>query len=249
MKIITVIPARGGSKRFPQKNIHLLNGKPLISYPIMAAGNAESVDRIVVSTDDKEIADIAKSYGAEVPFFRPAALAADDSPVVDSIIYTVKKLEKDQGYHPDYILLLQAATPLIESGQIEKAIHIANKNKADSVVTVCPVNTINHPFNIRRINKDQTISFWLDELHYQYLQKTKPQFYHAANLWLTSYDNLIREKKLEGRRNYPLVIPAVYSLDIDYREDLDLIEAWLQYNHQNGFSKRRMNFADTHTGR
>lgn len=227
-QFIVIIPARGGSKRFPGKNIYPLLEKPLLSYPIEAAKKAKLVDRVIVSTDSEEIARAAKEYGAEVPFMRPAELAQDSSSVIDVMIWTVQELERQEGYHADYAILLQPTTPIILSEQIDEAISIALEKNADSVVSVAEVDTINHPYNIREIKEDGTITFWQYDLHYKYYaKKPKPKFYHAANLWLSSYETLTRERLLEGKRNYPLIVPAVYSLDIDYKEDLELIEAYL----------------------
>ncbi|MBI2099158.1 acylneuraminate cytidylyltransferase family protein [Candidatus Uhrbacteria bacterium] len=229
---VVLIPARGGSKRFPGKNVYPLLGKPLISYPISAALGAKSVDRVIVSTDDDKIAAAAKDCGAEVPFMRPADLAGDISPVIEAIKYTVEQLEEKENYRVDYSILLQAATPLIASEQIEAAIALALEKKADSVVTVSLVDTINHPYNVRKMNEDGTIGFWQEELHYQDIGKSKPKFYHAANLWLTSRETLLGSGRLEGKRNYPIVVPPIYSMDIDYKEDLELIEAYLSHKNK-----------------
>lgn len=227
-KFVVIIPARGGSKRFPGKNLHPLMGKPLVAHPVEAAKKAKLVDRVIVSTDSEEIARAAKEYGAEVPFLRPAELASDTSAVVLTMKWMVETLKAREQYHADYTILLQPTTPLITAEQIDEAIELTLEKNADSVVTVAEVDTINHPYNIREIKEDGTIIFWQYDLHYQFVQKPKPKFYHAANLWLSSFRVLTEEQKLEGERNYPLVVPAVYSLDIDYRDDLELIEAYLR---------------------
>jgi CMP-N-acetylneuraminic acid synthetase len=226
-RILVIIPARGGSKRFPGKNIYPLKGKPLIGYPIEAAKKSQLIDRIVVSTDDEKIAAIAKKFGAEIPFMRPAKLATDVSPVIKAVCYTVKKLEKGTGYKADYIILIQATSPLITAEQIDEAIKLAIVKNADSVVGVTAVNNLNHPYNIRKITKKGTIKFSQNKLHYKYLGKKKPDFYHAGALWLTNYNTLFRDKKLEGKKNYPLILDQFYLLDIDFKEDLELIEAYL----------------------
>lgn len=227
-KVVVVIPARGGSKRFPGKNLHLLNGKPLIAHPIEAAKGATLVSRIIVSTDDEEIAAIAREYGAEVPFMRPAPIAGDASPVIEAVEHTLRELERTEGYVADYCVLLQPTTPLIESEQIDHAIALAREKGADSVVTVAEVETINHPYNIREILDDGTIRFWQYDLHYAVPAKDRPTFYHAANLWLSSRDTILSEKKLEGKKNFPIIVPAQYAADIDFKEDLDRIEVWLE---------------------
>ncbi len=227
---LAIIPARGGSKRFPGKNVYPLLGKPLVALPIEAARAATLLERVVVSTDNEEIAAAAKKAGAEVPFMRPAALAADSSSVIDAMIWTVAELERREGYQPDYTILLQPATPLVTGAQIDRGLALAKEKNADSVVSVAEVNTINHPYNIRAIGEDGIIVFWQNDLHYEYYAvKRKPKFYHAANMWISSRRTLLQDRKLEGRRNFPLIVPPVYAMDIDYREDLELIEAYLEY--------------------
>lgn len=237
IKVAVIIPARGGSKRFPGKNLHPLLDKPLIAHPIEAAKKAQGVDRVIVSTDDPMIAETAERFGAEVPFLRPAELAKDSSSVIDAMIYTVEELERREGYRPDYTMLLQPTTPIIGDGQIDRAIALARERHADSVVTVAEVNTINHPYNIRAIREDGTIGFWQEELHYEYYAaKPKPKFYHAANMWLTSRQTLLAQRRLEGIRNFPVIVDPVYASDIDYEQDLILIEAYLEYLAAHGKS-------------
>lgn len=228
-KIIAIIPARGGSKRFPGKNLYPLNGRPLLSYPIAIAKKVKQIDRIIVSTDDKKIAAAAKKYGAEVPFMRPSNLADDISPVAETMAYTVKKLEQEEGFHADYVVLLQATNPLVKSEDVGKAIELALEKKADSVVAITSVDNINHPYNVREILADGTIKFWQEKKHYAFLKKPRPKFYHVASIWVSSYQTLVKEKRLEGKKNFPLIVDPIYSLDIDYKQDLELIDAWLKY--------------------
>lgn len=227
MNVVTIIPARGGSKRFPGKNTYPLAGKPLIAHPIEAAIKA-GVGRVLVSTDDEYIASVARTYGAEVPFLRPSALARDATPVIDAIRFTVDELERREHDLAEFVLLLQATTPLIEADQIKAALDLATAKGADSVVTVVEVDTINHPYNVRSMQEDGTIRFWQEELHYTCVGSARPKFYHAANLWLSSVAT-IRAGKLEGKKNFPIIVPPVYSSDIDYKEDLERIAALLEY--------------------
>lgn len=228
-KIIVLIPARGGSKRFPGKNIYPLLGKPLIAHTIEKSKEAKWIDRVIVSTDDEKIAAVAKQYGAEVPFMRPAELATDTSPVIDTMVYTVEKLNNDFGYRADYTVLLQAVSPLFEVHSIDQAIDLALVKAADSVVAVTEVNTLNHPYNVRSLLPDGRIKFWQEELHYKDLGQSKPKFYHAGVLWLSSYDTLVKHHRLEGENNYPVMVKPVHILDIDYKEDLEFIEAYINY--------------------
>lgn len=237
MKVLAIIPARGGSKRFPGKNLHPLMGKPLIAHPIDAAKKARLVERVVVSTDSQEIADAARRAGAEVPFLRPAELAGDRSSVIDAIIYTVEELARRDGYAPDYTVVLQPTTPIIGGGQIDNGIGLVVRHGADSAVAVAEVNTINHPYNIRAIREDGTVGFWQEKLHYDYYTvKQKPKFYHAANMWITSRRTLLEERRIEGARNLPLIADPIYASDIDYKSDLLRIEAYLEYLQRHGLS-------------
>jgi len=234
-KFAVIIPARGGSKRFPGKNIYPLAGRPLIAHPIEAAKRVKGIERIIVSTDDEKIAAIAKECGADIPFLRPAELAQDWSSVIDAMVWTVEELGRREAYRPDYTILLQPTTPLVLPEHIENAITLAVEKNADSVVTVGEVNTINHPYNIREIKEDGTITFWQYDLHYaHYATKPKPKFYHAGNLWLTSFATLIKRHLLEGKRNYPVIIDPIYALDIDYKEDLAVIEGYLHMRQTQG---------------
>ena len=125
---------------------------------------------------------------------------------------------------------MQPTTPIIADGQISQAIALARERDADSVIAVAEVNTINHPYNIRAIHDDGTIAFWQEKLHYEYYaKKSRPKFYHAANMWVTSRTTLLTDHRLEGTRNFPMIVDPVYASDIDYEQDLILIEAYLEY--------------------
>jgi CMP-N-acetylneuraminic acid synthetase len=223
---VVIIPARGGSSRFPGKNLAPLGGKPLIAYPIEAAKKASLIERVIVSTDSGEIARVAKGFGAEI-MMRPAELATDTSPVVETVKHVLRTLKEKESFHADYAMLLQAATPLIEPTQIDTAIQLALEKEADSIVNVSEVDTADHPYNVREMLPDGTVRFWQEEKHYTVTGKDRPKFYKAANLWLSSYDTIMKEGKLEGKRNYPVVVAARFASDIDTKEDLGQIEALL----------------------
>lgn len=139
MNGLVIIPARGGSKGVPGKNLKLLNGKPLLSYPIETAKACKSINRIIVSTDDEEIAAYAISQGAEV-IKRPPELSQDDSLVIDAIRYTLRELKKE-GYEADVVLLLEATSPIRSVENIEEAIEIIRAGKADTVTTITETDT------------------------------------------------------------------------------------------------------------
>ncbi|RJQ34492.1 acylneuraminate cytidylyltransferase family protein [Candidatus Parcubacteria bacterium] len=233
MNIIALILARGGSKRFPGKNLYPLLGKPLIAHSIIAAKATTKIDRVIVSTDSEEIAAVAREYTAEVPFMRPSELASDSAKAIDVVRHIIGMLEQD-GYKAGYVVTLQPTTPVIEPAQIDAAIELAIEKNAESVVNVSEIDTINHPYNIREIREDGTAHFWQEKLHYEALGKDRPKFYHAANLWLSSYDTVMKEGKFEGEKNYPIIVPPIYSSDIDFKEDLERLEAILSSWKKNG---------------
>lgn len=136
MKIVAFIFARGGSKGLPGKNIRDLNGKPLIAWSIMTAKSIGRIDRIIVSTDDVEIAKVALEYGAEVPFLRPSELATDDSPEWLAWRHAIEYLNQTEGYQPDVIVSLPATSPLRSTMDVERCIDLYLKEPIDGVITV-----------------------------------------------------------------------------------------------------------------
>jgi len=140
--MLAVIPARGGSKGVPGKNIRLLCGKPLIAYTIEAAAAARSIDRIILSTDDPEIAAMAGRYGVEVPFMRPGRLAQDNSLAIDNYIYTMGRINSDGSKQYYDFIVLQPTSPFRTAADIDGAIGLFHDKSADSVISVCETS---HP--------------------------------------------------------------------------------------------------------
>ena len=154
-RVLAVITARGGSKGLPQKNIRPLAGKPLIAYTIDTASQARLLDRTVVSTDDQQIAEIARQHGAETPFLRPPQLATDDISVYPALAHAVQWLEEHEDYHPDYVMLLQPTSPLRTVEDIDNSIMIALEKDADGVVSLCEAK--HHPYWMKRVTVDGQI--------------------------------------------------------------------------------------------
>lgn len=134
-KILAIIPARGGSKRLPGKNIALLAGKPLIAHTIETAQKSQYIDRIVVSTDDKKIADVSQKYGAEI-IERPKEFAEDQSPVHQAVEHALSQLVKTHQYIPDFVVLLQPTSPLRTIEDISRALDLFLKNPCESVISI-----------------------------------------------------------------------------------------------------------------
>jgi CMP-N,N'-diacetyllegionaminic acid synthase len=152
MKVLGIITARGGSKGIPGKNLKLLAGRPLLDYSIDAA-NDTPLDRLILSTEDKKIADAARALGCEVPFMRPAELARDETPHLPVIQHAVKWLQDQQGYTPDIVLTLQPTSPLRSAADIAAALRMLELSDADSVVSVSEVTAHAHPMRMLKVDE------------------------------------------------------------------------------------------------
>jgi CMP-N,N'-diacetyllegionaminic acid synthase len=150
--LLGVVTARGGSKSIPGKNLKLLRGKPLLAYPIEAARESGVFDRVILSTDDPEIAVTARRLGCEVPFLRPSDLARDDTPHLPVMQHAVAWLDQQEQYRPDFVMILQPTAPLLRASHIRAALALLESSGADSVVGVTSVSSHNHPMRMIRID-------------------------------------------------------------------------------------------------
>lgn len=226
MRLLAVIPARGGSKGVPRKNIRLLAGRPLIAHSIAAARAAASVDRVVVSTEDAEIAAVALQWGAEV-VERPAALAQDDSPTLDSLRHAVAALEEADGYRPDAVLTLQPTSPLRTARHIDEAAALfAADPLADSLVSCVPVPHIFHPRSVMRRDAAGYLVPYLTDPQPTRRQDKEPVFArNGAAVYITHTDRL--KDFVFGGRLIAYMMDEESSLDIDTEADLERAERWL----------------------
>jgi len=221
MKILAYIPARAGSTRIKNKNIRNFLGKPLIAYTIEMALDCEFVDRVIVDTDSPKIARIAKKYGAEVPFLRPKKFATAKAQVIDSILNVLNRLKKDEGYNPDYLLLLQPTSPLREKKDIEDCIKLMKKGGADSVVTVSPTHPRLFYFSkqgyLQLANKvavkNSNVQAW-------------PEAYllNGCIVYLTKIKTILQEKTVLPKKTKAIVCPKWRSVDVDTPEEWVMAE-------------------------
>jgi CMP-N,N'-diacetyllegionaminic acid synthase len=160
--VLGVIPARGGSKGVPRKNIAVLNNKPLIAYTIESALNSNLLTDFVVSTDDEEIREVAKRFGAKVPFIRPSKLATDDAPSIPVIQHAVSYMEKAESIQYDLIMMLQPTTPFRIAIDIDSSIENLLSSGADSLVSVVDVEG-HHPFRMKRIIGGNKLINYIDQ--------------------------------------------------------------------------------------
>lgn len=222
--MIAIIPARGGSKGLPGKNIMEMCGKPLIAYTIEAALNAKSIDHVIISTDDIKIADVAKKYGAEVPFMRPSRLASDTAMAVDNYIYTIERLEKEWNMKIDSFVVLQPTSPLRLSADIDGAVELFNARKADSVVTY--VKEAHPVFWHKKVDDNNKIED-LFEGTIANRQELPITYYPNGAVYVFS-TNLIRQRKYYSENSYAYIMPRERSVDIDFLEDFKYAEFLMQ---------------------
>lgn len=225
--VLALITARGGSKGLPGKNIRTLAGKPMIAWSIEAARASGVVDRVVVSTDDAEIARVARDWGAEVPFLRPAELAGDNAAHVPVVLHALDWLAGHDGYRPELVLLLQPTSPLRTAVDIRDAVSLYRKNRPQAVVGVCEPS--HHPWLIKTEDEEG----WLKDFVVKpagYLPRQKLPNVYAVNgaLYLISVEALRELETFTPPHTLPLVMPAERSVDIDTEHDLRLAEFLLR---------------------
>ncbi|MEI8305742.1 MAG: acylneuraminate cytidylyltransferase family protein [Chloroflexales bacterium] len=219
--VLAVITARGGSKGIPGKNIADLAGKPLIAWTIEAALRSKAVSRVIVSTDDAEIAAISRQWGAEVPFLRPALLASDTSPHLPVLLHALAWIDEHDSQRYDYILLLQPTSPLRATDDIEHAVQIARDRHADSVVSVYPAHP--HPLLARRITDDGHLEEFAPRTEgYLARQGLPPAYMLNGAIYLVRREVLVDRQSFYTDRTFAYVMPQERSLDIDTPWDLYL---------------------------
>lgn len=224
-KVLAVIPARGGSKGVPRKNIRPVCGRPLITYTIEHARLAQHLfHRIIVSTDDEEIAVVAREYGAEVPFLRPANLARDESPVIPMLQHAVDFVERQNGIRMDWVCLLQPTEPFRTVDDLEQCLRLGFAGGCDSVISVVQVFAT-HPILMKRIEANQLIPYCVEEREGTRRQDYEPAAYmRNGSIYLTKRDVLMEQGSVWGQTIRPYVMPLERSVSIDTELDLKLAE-------------------------
>lgn len=223
--VLALIPARGGSKGVPRKNIRPLNGKPLVAYSIAAALALPALlYRVIVSTDDAEIAAVAQQYGAEVPFMRPAEISADSTPMLPVMQHAIRFVEQQDGIRLDWVLLLQPVSPLRLPLDIENAWQLARTTDCDSVISVAQV-TAGHPISTKRIENGRLLPYCIEEIEGTRRQDYSPPAYvRNGAIYLTRRDVLMNDNSIWGKSICPYVMPDERSINIDSELDFKLAE-------------------------
>jgi sialic acid synthase SpsE/CMP-N-acetylneuraminic acid synthetase len=213
------------------KNVIPLSGKPLIVHTIDAAKASKAIDRIIVSTEDPEIAEIAKKYGAAVPFLRPQELARDETPTLPVIQHALAYLKASEACEPEIVVLLQPTSPLRRPGDIDRAVGILEQTAADSVVSVCASE--HHPAWMKRIESGRIVPFLENAPEYLRRQNLPPVYRLNGAIYVTRYRILIEGNRILGPDTRAYVMDAESSVDIDSMLDLRLASVIMQSRQEN----------------
>lgn len=223
MKILGLIPARGGSKGIPGKNIKNIAGKPLIAWTIESALKSKTCSRLIVTTDDEKIARVAREWGADVPFIRPKILATDTSTSISVVEHALKWLEENEQKFPEYIMLLQPTSPLRTRDDICNCVDIARTKKAIAVVSVCEANP--HPYIVKKISETGTLENFIPmEKVYDRRQDMPPAYALNGALYLNRCDSLLSTHSFTPDGTLPYIMPKERSIDIDSPLDFQIAE-------------------------
>jgi CMP-N-acetylneuraminic acid synthetase len=237
-KILGVVTARGGSKGIPGKNIKLLAGKPLIAYTIESAKKAGVFDRLILSTDDDEIISVAKKYGCEAPFIRPAELAQDKTPHLPVMRHAVQRLKDNENYWPDYVMILQPTLPFRQPFHIKEAVDLILKTGADSVIAVCGVPEKFNPERNLLVEKGGFLELFGGKPLYKRAvqrQKAGKFYFNTTMIYLFKTELLFgNNPNFFGDKVTPYIIDEKYSVDINEPEDWRKAEEFLK---QHGIPK------------
>jgi len=225
---LCVIPARGGSKRIPRKNIKLFHGKPIIAYSIEAALKSNCFDKVIVSTDDDEIAEISQQYGAEIPFMRPKELADDYAGTIPVINHAINWFV-EQNETPEYVCCIYATAPLIQVDSIQKSYDLMQKEQAEYCFTAT-----SFPFPIQRaikIQANKRLAMFYPE-HFNTRSQDLEEAYHdAGQFYWGKSEAFLQEKPLFSEVAVPYLLPRNLVQDIDTLEDWEQAEALFKLYH------------------
>ncbi len=227
IRVLAIIPARSGSKGLPGKNVRHLHGKPLLAWSIEAGQHSKCLDRIIVSTDDATIADIAREWGAETPCLRPAELAQDDTSSMAVVFHILEWLAKHEQYVPDATMLLQPTSPLRTAHDIQSALQLYTAKHADGVVSVSPVTK--HPLWMKVLDAEGRLNdFIAQEQPITSRQALPPVYALNGAIYLASSKVLTKYQTWYTQQTYGYVMPVERSLDIDSAWDWHIVEILLK---------------------
>lgn len=220
-ELLAIIPARGGSKGIPRKNVKKLSGKPLIAWTIEAAKKSKSIDRIIVSTDDNEIAEISKKYGAEVPFLRPRELAEDSTPSIDVMLHALDSI----GDYP-LVMMLQPTSPLRNNEDIDNFCSFFNSSKAISAVSVCEATK--NPYWMYSLDEEKRMQPVMNGPLIPRRQELPLTFVLNGAIYMSNISSLRTEKNFIHGKTKGFVMSEIKSIDIDSPLDWNIAEVLIK---------------------
>jgi CMP-N-acetylneuraminic acid synthetase len=219
MRVVGLVPARGGSKGVPRKNVRLLGGRPLLAYTAEAARKARRLSRVVLSTEDPEIAEIGRRFGLEVPFLRPVDLARDETPMLPVVQHALRWLE-DQGEQFDAVCLLQPTSPLRQPEDIDGCLERLEATQADSVITVLAVPAEHNPHWVYFLGEDGCIRLATGEAAPISRRQDLPLAFHReGSVYVVRRDVVLIQNSLYGASIVGYEIDAGRSVNLDSLED------------------------------
>lgn len=228
MKILAIIPVRGGSKGVPGKNIKLLDGKPLLAYTSEIALQSKQLTEVIVSTEDEPIGEVAKSLGVQVPFMRPMALAQDDTPTIDVLIHALEWYE-NQTIFFDAVCLLQVTSPIRTLEFLDKAIEKFMASDCDSLVSVQKVPHEYNPHWTFEVNAEGNLKIATGEAEIIPRRQELPTAYHRdGSIYITKTDVLLKEHSLYGKSTAFIESEPDFYVNIDTMEDWEKAEEMIQ---------------------
>ena len=223
--VLAIIPARGGSKGIPRKNIKILAGKPLIAWTIEEAKNSKYIDRLILSSEDEEIVQVAKEWGCEVPFIRPKELAQDDTPGVEPVIHAINTLPEKY----DYVCLLQPTSPLRKVEDIDGCIEKCISMNGISCVSVSEVDK--HPYWMYEMGKNEELISLFPQKNITRRQDLSKIYALNGAVYVSTSHQIIEQKKIIVNKTLGYVMDKQSSIDIDDGNDFNYCNQILKANN------------------
>jgi CMP-N,N'-diacetyllegionaminic acid synthase len=228
LKILGFVPARGGSKGVPGKNKAAIAGLPLVARSILTAQESGCFDRLWVSTDDPEIAQIAECHGVAVPWLRPKELAQDESSMSSVLAHLIEQLDRNEGYRPDAVMILQPTSPLRQAATIRRAVAMFQANQRETIISVTPARS--HPFWCYRIaGDDSALEPFMPGIVTPPPRQHLPEAYELdGSIFLIAVETFLKELSFFSAGARPLIVPRDEAVDVDTPLDWMMAEALLK---------------------
>jgi len=226
---LAIIPARGGSKGLPGKNIKNLCGKPLIAWSIETGLNSKYIDEVMVTTDSQEIADVAQKYGANVPFLRPKELATDTATTFDAIKHTIDFYKEKLKKEFDYIVLLEPTSPLREVSDIDNAVEQLLNSDADAIVGICKTEDQNPAFLVLKDNNNYISGYENRSMKVIRRQDISDVYFFERTIYISKTDVLLDKQTFYHDKTIGYEVPKYKSLEVDDMDDFIMVEAMMKH--------------------